>query len=98
MAKKEDILGDAHIYFVAIGIIFIVVISSVFFRSNSFFYAHVPNTFLNDEWSEDPEERKSGEQFFGLEKWCSFTYTPSLDNVCFTSSRRSFHTNEAGLM
>ena len=65
---------ETRIYvFIAVFII-VVVIFAVVFSSNQLNNAYIHHGFLGVDWCENIEERDSGSQIFGLEKFSSLTY------------------------
>jgi hypothetical protein len=65
---------DNKIYAVIAILIVIVVILAVFFSTNELNEAIIEDYILGDTWNENIAERESDSQFWGLEKWISYTY------------------------
>ena len=54
-------------------IVVTTIVLGVFFSRNAFYPAYVDDSVLGS-WSESLEKRESDSRFFGVEKWCSYTY------------------------
>ncbi len=63
---------NSKLYAIITIIIIIIVILTVF-STNQLTKAYISDKFLSS-WTEDIEERDGDDNFFGLEKWASFTY------------------------
>ena len=72
--KYEGGIGDNRLYLIIAILILLVVIFAVVFSNNQLSTAYVPDDFLEEEWSEDLEERDCGSQSYGFDKWCSLSY------------------------
>jgi len=91
---------DNRIYtIIAIFIVIIIIITLFWYLSISpLNVAYIENQFLDDTWSEDLEERDSGSQLLGIEKWASYTYRNNNNSypayVTLTSFKLLFLMNE----
>ena len=91
---------DNKIYAVIAIFIIMVIVLTVFwfFSVSQLTVAYIENHILGDAWNEDIRERDGGSQFWGLEKWASYTYRnndskfPSY--VTVTSFKLMFMMNE----
>jgi len=84
---------------IALIVVFIVVLT--FLLSNQLTKAYISDNVLSF-WTEDIEERDGNDNFFGLEKWASFTYRNNNNSypayVTVTSIKTLFMPNEADLL
>lgn len=71
---EEGGVRENKLYIVIALFLVIVVILAVVLSSREIKPAYVPDSFLNDDWSENLDERESVSGLLGLEKWCSLTY------------------------
>ena len=72
---RDDEFKEKRLYVVIAIFIIIVIAFLIFISSNTLTPSYVPDEFLAEGWSEDLNARDSGQNLFGLEKWCSITYT-----------------------
>jgi hypothetical protein len=70
----EGIIGEKRLYLIIAGIVIILVIFIFIISNSQFTPAYVPDSFLEDTWTESLEDRNSGSQLLGLSKWYSLTY------------------------
>jgi len=71
---EEGGVRENKLYIVIALVLVIVVILAVVFSSREIKPAYVNDSFLDNGWSENLDERESFSGLFGLEKWCSLTY------------------------
>ncbi len=71
---EEGGFRENKLYIVIALILVIVFILAVVFSSREIKPAYVPDSFLNDGWGENLDERETASGLLGLEKWCSLTY------------------------
>ena len=70
----EGVYGEKRLYLLIAVFVLILVIFTFVVVSNQFVPAYVPDSFLNDVWIENLEDRDSGSHLLGLSKWYSLTY------------------------
>jgi hypothetical protein len=71
---EEGGVRENNLYLVVALFLVIVVILAVIFSTREIKPAYVPDSFLDNGWSENLDERESSSGLLGLEKWCSLTY------------------------
>ena len=84
-----------------IALVVVIIVILAFLLSNQLTKAYISDQVLSF-WTEDIEERSGSDNFFGLEKWASFTYRNNNDSypayVTVTSIKTLFMVNEADLL
>jgi len=71
---RKGVVGENRIYVIIAIFIVIAIVLAVVFGTAQLTPAYVPKDFLDEGWSENLDDRDSGSQLLGLEKWCSLTY------------------------
>ena len=93
--------GDTKVYAIIAILVVIVLVLTIFFSTNTLREAKIEDEALDDSWIEDIDERDSGSNFLGLEKWVSYTYKN--DDILFpsyisvTSSKNLFMISDSDL-
>jgi hypothetical protein len=73
VVEEGGVKENKFYVFIALFLV-IVIISAVIFSTREIKPARVPDSFLDNGWVENLDERETASDLFGLEKWCSLTY------------------------
>ena len=70
----EESSRELRIYIAIAIFVIVVVIFGVLFGNSNFTQAYVDDSVITNGWCENPDERDSGSQLLGFEKFGSYTY------------------------